>query len=43
MILIGRHSDKWHERRWHFAVCVAIAAVGLFIQDICLVSTSMSG
>jgi nitrate/nitrite transporter NarK len=30
MILIGRHSDKWHERRWHFAVCVVIAAVGLF-------------
>jgi MFS family permease len=30
MILIGRHSDKWHERRWHFAVCVVVAAVGLF-------------
>jgi predicted MFS family arabinose efflux permease len=30
MILIGRHSDKRHERRWHFAVCVVIAAVGLF-------------
>jgi sugar phosphate permease len=30
MILIGRHSDKWHERRWHFAVCVVIAAAGLF-------------
>jgi MFS family permease len=30
MILIGRHSDTWHERRWHFAVCVVIAAVGLF-------------
>jgi sugar phosphate permease len=30
MILIGRHSDKWHERRWHFAACVVIAAVGLF-------------
>jgi MFS family permease len=30
MILIGRHSDKWHERRWHFAVCVVIAASGLF-------------
>jgi sugar phosphate permease len=34
MILIGRHSDKWHERRWHFAVCVAIAAVGLFITTL---------
>lgn len=30
MILIGRNSDKWHERRWHFAACVVIAAVGLF-------------
>ncbi len=30
MILIGRHSDKWHERRWHFAACVATAALGLF-------------
>ncbi|MBR1270112.1 MFS transporter [Bradyrhizobium sp. AUGA SZCCT0222] len=30
MILIGRHSDKWRERRWHFAACVVIAAIGLF-------------
>lgn len=29
MILIGRSSDKLHERRWHFAACVVIAAVGL--------------
>jgi MFS family permease len=34
MILIGRHSDKWHERRWHFAACVAIAAVGLFVTTL---------
>jgi D-galactonate transporter len=34
MILIGRHSDKWHERRWHFAACVTIAAVGLFITTL---------
>jgi MFS family permease len=34
MILIGRHSDKWHERRWHFAACVGIAAVGLFITTL---------
>jgi MFS family permease len=34
MILIGRHSDKWHERRWHFATCVAIAAVGLFVTTL---------
>jgi D-galactonate transporter len=36
MILIGRHSDKWHERRWHFAACVAIAAVGLFVVTLLL-------
>ena len=29
MILIGRSSDKQHERRWHFAACVAVAAIGL--------------
>src|SRR6478672_1273353 len=34
MILIGRNSDKWHERRWHFAACVAIAAVGLFVTTL---------
>ena len=34
MVLIGRHSDKWHERRWHFAACVAIAAVGLFVTTL---------
>lgn len=31
MVLIGRHSDKWHERRWHYASCVTIAAGGLFV------------
>jgi sugar phosphate permease len=34
MILIGRHSDKWHERRWHFVACVVIASVGLFITSL---------
>ena len=34
MILIGRHSDKWRERRWHFAVCIAIAALGLFVTTL---------
>lgn len=34
MILIGRHSDKWHERRWHFAVCVVIAGP-VFSQPPC--------
>jgi MFS family permease len=34
MILIGRNSDKWRERRWHFAACVAIGAVGLGITTL---------
>ena len=34
MILIGRNSDKWHERRWHFAACVGIAALGLGITTL---------
>src|ERR1700736_3491860 len=28
-ILMGRHSDKHRERRWHYATCVAVAAIGL--------------
>ena len=34
MIMIGRHSDKWHERRWHYATCVFIAAFGLFLTTL---------
>jgi sugar phosphate permease len=34
MILIGRSSDQHHERRWHFAACVAIAAIGLGITTL---------
>jgi D-galactonate transporter len=30
-ILMGRHSDKTRERRWHYATCVAIAALGLLV------------
>jgi D-galactonate transporter len=30
-ILMGRHSDKTRERRWHYATCVAIAALGLLL------------
>jgi nitrate/nitrite transporter NarK len=33
-ILIGRSSDKLHERRWHFAACVAIAAIGLAVTTL---------
>jgi len=31
MILIGRHSDQHRERRWHYAACVAVAALGMFL------------
>src|SRR3954468_13905908 len=34
MILVGRSSAKLHERRWHFAVWVAIAAIGLGITTL---------
>jgi MFS-type transporter involved in bile tolerance (Atg22 family) len=34
MILVGRNSDKHHERRWHFAACVAIGAIGLGITTL---------
>lgn len=34
MILIGRHSDKWRERRWHYVACVFIAALGLYITTL---------
>ena len=34
MILIGRHSDKHGERRWHFAASVTLAAIGLGITTL---------
>src|SRR5258706_3818815 len=30
-ILMGRHSDKHRERRWHYATCVGVAALGLLL------------
>nr|WP_237717139.1 MFS transporter [Cupriavidus basilensis] len=33
MILYGRHSDKRAERRWHYAVAVAIGGVGLALTS----------
>jgi D-galactonate transporter len=33
-ILMGRHSDKTRERRWHYATCVAIAALGLLLTTL---------
>jgi D-galactonate transporter len=29
MVLIGRHSDKKQERRWHFSVCMLLSAVAI--------------
>jgi D-galactonate transporter len=34
MVLIGRSSDRMKERRWHFVVCVLIAAAGLGITTV---------
>ncbi len=31
MVLIGRHSDRTGERRWHVAGCAAMAAIGLIL------------
>ncbi len=31
MVLIGRHSDRTGERRWHVAGCAATAATGLIL------------
>jgi len=28
MFLIGRHSDRTGERRWHLALCALLAAIG---------------
>ncbi|WP_436411648.1 MFS transporter [Variovorax ginsengisoli] len=33
MILYGRHSDRRGERRWHYAVAVAIGGVGLALTS----------
>jgi D-galactonate transporter len=30
-VLMGRHSDKHRERRWHYATCVGVAALGLLL------------
>jgi D-galactonate transporter len=29
MVLFGRSSDRYKERRWHFVACTVIAAIGL--------------
>jgi MFS-type transporter involved in bile tolerance (Atg22 family) len=34
MVLIGKHSDRTGERKWHTAVCGAIGAVGLVLSGL---------
>ena len=31
MVLVGRHSDRTGERKFHVAACASVAAVGLFL------------
>jgi ACS family tartrate transporter-like MFS transporter len=31
MILVGRHSDRTGERKWHVAICALVAAAGLLL------------
>jgi len=31
MVLVGRHSDRTGERKWHVAACAVTAAAGLFV------------
>jgi ACS family tartrate transporter-like MFS transporter len=31
MVLVGRHSDRTGERKWHVAVCALLAAAGLLL------------
>ncbi|WP_439668926.1 Major facilitator superfamily protein [Cupriavidus necator] len=33
-LLIGRHSDRTGERRWHFAIAALVAAVGLMLTTL---------
>lgn len=34
MIVVGRHSDRKLERRWHLIVCIVIAAVALMVSTV---------
>jgi MFS transporter, ACS family, tartrate transporter len=33
MILVGNHSDKKNERRWHVAACLTISAIAMIISS----------
>ena len=34
MVLIGRHSDRTGERKWHVAVCAGVASLGLVMAAV---------
>ncbi|PGV53484.1 MFS transporter [Bacillus sp. AFS037270] len=34
MILVGNHSDKKNERRWHVAVCLTTSAIAMVISSL---------
>jgi MFS family permease len=34
MHLVARHSDRSQERRWHFAACIAVAALSLIVLTV---------
>jgi MFS family permease len=34
MIIVGNHSDRTGERRWHFSICALCAAVGLVVASL---------
>jgi len=41
MLLLGRSSDKFRERRWHFALCTMMAAASLWVTT--LLTGNLSG
>lgn len=34
MLVIGRHSDRHGERRWHYAFCIALAMLGVGLSTV---------
>ena len=42
MILVGRSSDKRHERRWHVAIPALIGAVGLVLSTLWSTDTTLA-
>lgn len=42
MILVGRSSDKRHERRWHVAIPALVGAVGLVLSTLWSTDTTLA-